>query len=235
MDNQKRILGIKCPNKECAHTFKMYAPDKAGIYKVECPRCKRQFKMNMPDAKKDSSPVDYSEETAKRLPGEYLANESHIVLCPHCGKAKMRFIPKNAGEENIVCPECKGKSIVSIKKKTEPISVSEVIQVQGKLQLLRKGWFNKDFALPIGKHVIGRYDKDFPSDISIKDDVTMSRRSVIIEVSQGEKGYSFKMTVLKATNPVLHNNRPLGEGECISLNYGDCIILGNTKFRFVKA
>lgn len=235
MDNQKRILGIKCPNKECAHTFKMYAPDKAGIYKVECPRCKRQFKMNMPDAKKDSSPVDYSEETAKRLPGEYLANESHIVLCPHCGKAKMRFTPKNAGEEGIVCPKCKGKSIVTIKKKTEPISVSEVIQARGKLQLLRKGWFNKDFALPIGKHVIGRCDKDFPSDISIKDDVTMSRRSVIIEVSQGAKGYSFKMTVLKATNPVLHNNRPLGEGECISLNYGDCIILGNTKFRFVKA
>lgn len=235
MDNQKQILGIKCPDKDCAHTFKMYAPDKAGIYKVECPRCKKQFKMNMPDAKKESFPVDCSGETAKRLSGEYLANESHIVLCPHCGKAKMRFTPKNAGEESILCPKCKGKSIVFIKKKTEPISVSEVVQVRGKLQLLRKGWFNRDFALPIGKHVIGRCDKDFPSDISIKDDVTMSRRSVVIEVCQGAKGYSFKMTVLKATNPVLHNNRPLGEGECVSLNYGDCIILGNTKFRFVKA
>lgn len=62
----------------------------------------------------------------------------------------------------------------------------------------------------------------------------MSRRSIEILVQQSDKGYTFKLTVLNATNPVLHNNKPLMKGESVSLNFGDTILLGKTKFRFEK-
>lgn len=113
--------------------------------------------------------------------------------------------------------------------------LNEINSTTGKLQLLRKGWLNRDFPLSVGKNVIGRYDEDAPTDIAIKDDSGMSRRSVEIEVFQTPRGYSFRLKVLKCTNPVLHNNKPLLEGEAVSLNFGDSIILGKTQFRFVKA
>ena len=59
-------------------------------------------------------------------------------------------------------------------------------------------------------------------------------KSVEIEVKRTDRGYSFKLNVLKATNPVLHNNNPLLEGESVSLNFGDGIIMGQTRFRFDK-
>lgn len=62
----------------------------------------------------------------------------------------------------------------------------------------------------------------------------MSRQSVEIDVDHHDKGYSFKLTVKNSTNPVLHNNKPLATGDSISLNFGDSIILGKTKFRFDK-
>lgn len=234
------ILGIRCPNPECGHTFKMKKPEKAGIYKITCPNpaCGKQFRVNIPEIKL-APPVppvsDHADREPISLPQEYEAGESYLVVCPHCEQIKMRFTPQQAGGIAITCPRCKGKTILKVKKPTEIIKMTDTILSKGKLQLLRKGWFDKDYPLGIGKHTIGRFDTDLLSDISIKNDTSMSRRSVEIEVKQGEKGYSFKLTVLKATNPVLHNNKPLGEGECISLNYGDCIILGKTKFRFVKA
>jgi hypothetical protein len=85
-----------------------------------------------------------------------------------------------------------------------------------------------------GKNVVGRYDESKNSDIAIKNDSAMSRRSIEIDVMHSDKGYAFKLTVLSATNPVLHNNNPLMPGESISLNFGDSIILGKTKFRFDK-
>ncbi len=105
---------------------------------------------------------------------------------------------------------------------------------KGKLTLLRKGWVNKNYHLNEGKNVIGRHDESEMSDISIKNDSAMSRRSVEIEVRRTDKGYLFKLTVLKATNPVLHNNSPLMAGESVSLNFGDSIVIGKTKFRFDK-
>jgi hypothetical protein len=145
------------------------------------------------------------------------------------------FVTDKPGHRTISCPACKGKCGLDVRKKTEPIDLSEHIQtLNGKLILLRKGWLNKDYHLSTGKNVIGRYDESKNSDIAIKNDPTMSRRSIEIDVMLSEKGKSFKLTVLNATNPVLHNNNPLLPGESISLNFGDSIILGKTKFRFDK-
>lgn len=62
----------------------------------------------------------------------------------------------------------------------------------------------------------------------------MSRRSIEIRTERTDKGYTFKLTVRKSTNPVLHNSNPLMAGESVSLNFGDTITLGKTKLRFEK-
>lgn len=96
------------------------------------------------------------------------------------------------------------------------------------------GIANTRFPLRVGLNTIGRADFDTPSDISIKNDPTISRRSVTIEVVPKEYGFLAKMKVLRAANPVLHNDKPLMEGEIIYLNYGDSIRLGRTTLRFNK-
>ena len=45
-------------------------------------------------------------------------------------------------------------------------------------------------------------------------------------------GNTFKLTVLKSTNPVLLNGNALAKGEAVSLNFGDIITMGKTRFRF---
>jgi hypothetical protein len=145
------------------------------------------------------------------------------------------FVTEKPGHRTISCPACKGKCGLSVRGKTLPIELTNTIQaIHGKLILLRKGWLNKDYRLFDGKNIVGRYDESKSSDIAIKNDPTMSRRSIEIDVIHSENGYSFKLTVLSATNPVLHNNNPLMPGESISLNFGDSITLGKTKFRFDK-
>lgn len=108
---------------------------------------------------------------------------------------------------------------------------------RGKLILLRRGWFNKEFKLNLGQNIIGRRDADPAgnSDIAISDDPSMSRRSIDIHVSFHEfNGYMFELRVLRATNPVLVNREPLMPGETFALNFNDSIILGKTQFRFVQ-
>ena len=90
----------------------------------------------------------------------------------------------------------------------------------------------KKFPLSEGTYVIGRKDSKDHSDIELEDK-EVSRRSVVLEVTRKENGrFFFKMTVKKALNPVLHNNRPLGVSESIFLNYGDSIQLGRTVINF---
>lgn len=117
-------------------------------------------------------------------------------------------------------------------KKTDPQNTS-----MGKLTLVRFHGLlgKKTYRLHLGQNTIGRYDPNLACDIEIKNDNYMSRRSVVIDVIQTENGYQFKMKVLNAANPVLHNNKPLVVGECPYLNYGDSITLGNTTFNFEKA
>lgn len=91
----------------------------------------------------------------------------------------------------------------------------------------------KKFVLKEGTYVLGRKDVNCPSDIELNDK-EVSRRSVVIEVVHKEDGYFFKLTVKKATNPVLYNNQPLGESESILMNYGDSIQLGRTVINFSK-
>lgn len=243
------ILAFKCLNPECGKPIKLRRPAKSGIYPVTCPYCHVQKKLNIKgldgfnettvsDSCKNASDdqfVDNSNNEVIELKGDFIISSEYKFICPHCGKQELGFSSQKAGKKEFNCPACKGKISLVVREKTMVVdSVDTVAMLKGKLVLLRRGWLNKDFHLGEGSYTVGRYDESEMSDISIKNDSGISRRSIRINVSLTTKGYVFKLTVLKATNPVLHNDFPLSLGESVSLNFGDTITLGKTRFRFEK-
>jgi DNA-directed RNA polymerase subunit M/transcription elongation factor TFIIS len=237
-----KMFLINCPNDGCHKQFKMKAPAKAGIFKLECPFCHKQFalridesQLNGDSSQKQSSQPDYSSAEVKKYEGLAKVNEPLEFKCPHCKKQPIRYIPKEVGIKGFACPLCHGKIAVEATGKTVIVNLTDELQLfNGKLTMLRKVLLNKSFKLKIGSNIVGREDPDSPSDISIPSDNTVSRRSIDIVVTKKDSGYVFKLKVLKATNPVLLNNKPLSANESVSLNFGDSITLGKTKFRFEK-
>lgn len=243
------FMAFKCLNPECGKTIQLARPEITNVYAVTCPHCgvKKALKLIGQDnfgkeqnhaAQAELKKPDVEDNSAKQailIEEDFVVGSQHKILCPHCKKQEIAFSSQKPGMRSINCPKCKGIIKFDVRPLTEKIIITEAIQkVKGKLVLLRKGWLNKEFKLKEGKQTIGRFDEDVPSDISVKNDSSMSRRSIMIDVIPSMKGYIFKLNVLKATNPVLINNNPLLPGEAVSLNFGDIILLGKTKFRFDK-
>lgn len=232
------ILVFKCLNPECGKPVKLKRPQKSGIYPVTCPYCKDQKKMSIKgiDAFHDiptPAPItDNSSKPAIDLKEDFITGELYRIICPHgCNQELGLKFPK-AGHKEFSCPKCKGKLIADVRDKTEIIEDYIEDILNGKLVLIRKGWLNKNYPLREGSYTVGRYDEAAMSDISIKHDSSISRRSLKIDVAKTKKGMTFKMTVLKATNPVLLNGNKLSIGESVSLNFGDLILIGKSKLRF---
>jgi pSer/pThr/pTyr-binding forkhead associated (FHA) protein len=59
-------------------------------------------------------------------------------------------------------------------------------------------------------------------------DQTVSRKHAIMELVEGE----WTLTNLSTTNPVVHNERLLGENETQTLSDGDRIEMGEVVFRY---
>lgn len=96
-------------------------------------------------------------------------------------------------------------------------------------------WFglrNQKYQLFEGTTTIGRYDEIDISDIMIRGDETMSRKSAAIIIEEEDGIYDYKLRVLNATNKVTVNNQRIKEGSETYLDFGDIIILGNSKFKF---
>lgn len=244
------ILIFKCLNPDCGKPVKLRRPQKSGIYPVTCPHCKTQKKLNLKgldsfqsennttysSSNSPESSLDNSDKSVITLKENFICDEVYNFQCPHCGKQELGINSHKPGHKEFACPLCKGKIAAEVRAKTHVVEsdVDSIMLTKGKLTLLRRGWLNKDYPLGLGTHTIGRFDSEQMSDISIKNDSSMSRRSIKIDVVQSPKGFLFKLTVLKATNPVLHNNVALSTGETVSLNFGDGIVLGKTRFRFDK-
>jgi len=173
----------------------------------------------------------------KKQNGDYVEKKPAAIPCAFgCGYIHREVSPQ-LGANKFICPQCKGITIYQARGETIKIFPKEYQPFRGKLLLLRKGWFNKEFKLNLGSNIVGRLDTDPAgnSDIAITDDPSMSRRSIDIRVDHTDtNGYMFSLKVLRATNPVLINREPLMPGESFSLNFEDSIILGKTQFRFVK-
>lgn len=164
--------------------------------------------------------------------------KTYIVSCPKC-KRRIYVKAEKENASKFLCRGCqtpilvKGISGNNIQTKeviTERIKKSRRNKLQGKL--VWGNLFNrKSYILKEGVSYIGRVDAELPSEVSLKD-AYVSRRSVKIETIQGKEGYSFKLTVENATNPVLINGKSLLVGDVVYLNFGDNIVLGNTTITF---
>lgn len=86
-----------------------------------------------------------------------------------------------------------------------------------------------------GHNVIGRLDKEKPSDIQI-DDPFISRCSVDISVRRAPDGSGnvFRLQVLQTRNPIYVNNKLIQVNEQVYLNYNDKLKLGNTLMTLKK-
>lgn len=108
-------------------------------------------------------------------------------------------------------------------------------RLRERIYLTHITWFglrNQKFQLYEGTTTIGRYDEDDTSDIMICGDDTMSRRSVAIIIEEVDGIYDYKLKVLNATNKVKVNDQRIKEGAEVYLDFGDIIMLGNSKFKF---
>lgn len=199
----------------------------------------------------------------RELPNVFVIKENPIVgnlyriTCPTCGFGIVKKI-NMSGIQKWVCPQCgssvsyksidaRVKVIKEDKQKIEPVTGKVGNPEEASTESLGHGSRNigmlewgsifrkKRIKLHLGTVIIGRHDEDQPSDIQIDDDF-VSRRSATIDVSlEEEKGYFFKFTVHKATNPVLVNGNELAEGQSIYLAYDDVITMGKTNLTFKKS
>lgn len=167
-----------------------------------------------------------------------IINRHYSVNCPMCGK-RLLFVAEKAEPFMVNCESCKvrikikGSEAAPEKEENGPTGkwVINRNSSNGKLvweELLAK----KKYVLREGENYIGRKEPGVHSNLTLKDEYA-SARSVCINVKYSEEeGYSFHLTVLKATNPVLVCGKEYEEGHSIDLNYGDTIVLGNTTLTF---
>ncbi len=170
---------------------------------------------------------------------------TYEVICPNGHPNHIRVkraepvvdLKEIAAENRSGIPAIEGAEADKNEPATSTVSHT-AMRVYGKLVVIPAGIFgrfkSKSYRLHPGPNTIGRHDKNCPSDVEIFDDCFVSRRSVVIDVAECDAGYKFKLTVMKAANPVLLNGRRLSSGEVIYLNYGDTIQLGNTRLNFIK-
>ncbi len=170
----------------------------------------------------------------------YIGRKSKVE-CPLCGGVNVPVSETvTPGLKKVKCIKCGEVFLVEVEMPA-PLSSDttdifpEIKESKGRIMIMRRWWLPKVYPLNVGKNLIGRADADMSSDISIRNDNEISRRSIEIEVTKADiGGWFITLKVLKAANVVLHNDVELSEGDCVSLSYGDTIVLGHTKLRFEK-
>ena len=94
----------------------------------------------------------------------------------------------------------------------------------------------KVYNLLPGRNVIGRFDRDMPSDAMISGDDEMSRQSIEINVfqKQGFHDLIYELRILRSTSTIYINGRPVDNKRIVHLSYGDTIRMGKTNISFIK-
>lgn len=244
MENKENSsIIVTCP--ECKKQMRMRNPQTPGTYKITCPFCSKPFPVKIvdntvpkPQPKAEEKPKDDGEPVVEQF-------------CSNCGM-KLRIRNPQPGQHNVRCPKCQSVQTYSYTPtaaassdcaETRPINQSNPTKpVQKSVNIFRgclvqsRGRFRSDriFELAGKETIVGRHDADAPCDVMI-DDPTMSRRSVSIVAESKPSGILYKMTVLNATNKVMHNGKPLASGMSDYLAFGDTITMGKTTFKFEKA
>lgn len=227
MQNIPVILGeaIAVPNKE--HRFVIKQPAVEGKqYLFRCPECGTY--------------------------GVQEASKADVLLHWKCPKCNVRVYFKAQPPAPVVADDhtTSAEKVPNVEptiKKEEPVEEKSVEDTlthnfstakEPHPAVLTWGRFlsrNKYVLIP-GEHFIGRKDPVKNSSVMINDPYA-SARSVSIEVrpaGDNLSGFLYKLIVHKAFNPVYHNNKEIAVGNSVYLEYGDIIVLGQTKFTFNK-
>lgn len=170
-----------------------------------------------------------------------VAGVKSLFACPECGEMVMVNLCK-PNKYNVKCKHCGTYTIVKVieeepktenagkvKKPTRKLHSDQPVE-RGQL-MWGKLFRRKRYELRNGSTVIGRNDREQPSDLMF-DDPTMSCRSVRIDVD-GTDG-SCKLSVLHATNPVSVNGISYPEGSSIYLKFNDTLKMGRTVIVYSK-
>lgn len=159
-----------------------------------------------------------------------MANDIIKTKCPQCHGALAFHRPMQAMGVLITCAQC-GKQIkVKIREQEIRMGGQPKQSTIAKLVISEgNGYGKRTFALHEGSNTIGRQDTDTIQDIAISGDMTISRRSIDLDVQNRDSAYSYTLKVLNAKNPVYVNNKPLHTGKSFTIFPGDTIMLGKTK------
>ena len=179
-----------------------------------------------------------------------VVGRTYCIVCPVCGNHVITT-PDKKGIVIEKCRQCNANFGYKAKQGIEelatdrekesqaPLPTERHILSQGKGVLNFKGklaWgFRGIHSAPLkaGQNIVGRKDVALPSDISFSD-AYMSRQSIVIDVEKSPNlsGYTFRLTVKRASNPIMVNSNELLVGNSIYLNYGDTIRIGHTTLTF---
>lgn len=248
------IIQLKC--NHCGQVFSAYKPEDNLHNTVYCPNCNNKITILL-------NPVDIQAEgqaqfphlgPAQPVPGKTnlyyieehaIAGKRYAMRCGGCSRETV--VAAQSGINKIKCKHCGAVTAFGAdspqngqkqpqEKEKKP---TEIIGGNGRMyepaELIWGRLFsNKHYPLKPGTHYIGRRNVAEPSDIQL-DDQFVSRRSVSIEVMPQGEGLTYKLVVLKATNPVLVNNVEILAGNSIYLNFGDTITMGKTRLTLRKA
>lgn len=251
----QEIIQIKC--NRCGQVFPVYKPEDNLHNTVYCPNCKNKITLML-------NPVDVQVGGYEQFPtlGQALpvpeknnlyyiketavAGKRYSISCGCCGKKMV--VAAQPGINKKICPECQAVTAFgtgdlknrqqasqqkSEKKPTQKIADGGQICDSAELTWGRLFSFHH-YPLKPGVYYIGQKSVEKPSDIQL-DDPYASRRSVSVEMMPQGGGWTYKLNVHKATNPVLVNSMNIPEGDSIYLNFGDTITMGKTRLTFKKA
>lgn len=217
------ILKYKCP--QCGHVMQVKRPAKSGVYNRVCPAC--QFKHQIKVTGTEEMQKANQPQAAAPAPAPAASPAPAPAPAPAPTPQAAPAVPPVPPPMPQMAPKApQAKSEIH----TDPIHLKK----KGPAKLTLIGTlFNNSYPLDPGEIVIGRDDPTDQSDIALKGDPCVSRRSLKITVKRDEiNGYSFRLKVLKSTNPVLLNGSVLdGRYDEPFLNYGDTITVGKTKLR----
>lgn len=228
--------------------------DTKVIVEVTCPYC--NSKLMLKKKKEVSSKILQCPNTncGKELHVQFDVTANPQTSCVETenkqgSKKKTVYNKETEGADSDVRKETKDKTVYKKDKNITPHNIyndfdddddvpirrRRKARLRERIFLTHITWFglrNNRFQLSEGTTIIGRYDEDEPSDISIKGDDTMSRRSVAIIIEEEDGIFDYKLKVLNATNKVKVNDQRVKEGSEVYLEFGDIIMLGNSKFKF---
>lgn len=199
---------VSCP--KCLHPI-AFRPKQPGIYRLTCPNDEHVFAVRVLSPTEGNSISKEKEAPADKKQSQ---QSEHQAPPPE---------PITSNNNEIKMPNHTESTIFMPNEKLACTSEAAIVLHRRLLQKLV-------FPLKEGNNIIGRPDDSNVPDIAIPNDITISRRSINIEKTPSQRGAGnfYRLTVLKSTNPVYVNGKPIATGESTFLNFGDKITLGKT-------